>query len=112
MNKGIVNLVLCKLNFWYQWALYIQYNTYSYCEARLKNMLVSHHLGLFFEYTQPTGKKKYHLEMGKIALILIYLTWFWSSLLHSTSCVYFFCNVDATIMNLVYLNPHNPQLAG
>ena len=50
--------------------------------------------------------------MKKIALILIYLTWLSSSSLRSTSCVYFFCNVHATIMNLAYFNPHNPELAG
>ena len=46
-----------------------------------------------------------------MALILIYLTWFSSSLLRSISCVYFFCNVHDTIINLAYFNPHNLQLA-
>ena len=36
--------------------------------------------------------------MEKIALILIYLTWFSSSSLHSTLCVYSFCNVYSTIL--------------
>ena len=36
--------------------------------------------------------------MEKIALILIYLTWFSISLLRSTSYVHFFCNVHATIL--------------
>ena len=49
--------------------------------------------------------------MEKIALILIYLTWFSSSSLRYNSCVYSFCNVHAIIMNLAYFNPHNPQLA-
>ena len=39
------------------------------------------------------------------------LTWFLSSSLHSISCVYFFCTVHTTIMNLAYFNPHSPQLA-
>ena len=50
--------------------------------------------------------------MEKIALILIYLTWFSSSSLRSTWCVYFFCNVHAAIINLAYFNPNNAQLAG
>ena len=48
--------------------------------------------------------------MEKIALILIYLIWFSSSLLCSISLGYLFCNVHATIINLAYLNPHNLQL--
>ena len=50
--------------------------------------------------------------MEKIEVIPIYLTWFSSSSLLSTSCVYFFCNVHANIMNLAYFNPLNLQLAG
>ena len=50
--------------------------------------------------------------MEKIALILIYWTWFSSSLVLFTSYVYFFCNVHVTIVNLAYFNPHNLQLAG
>ena len=57
-------------------------------------------------------KKKYHFEMEKIALILIYLTWFSSSFLHSTSCVYFPYIVHATIINLAHLNSYSLQLAG
>ena len=49
--------------------------------------------------------------MGKIAFTLIYLTWFSSASLRSTSCIYFFFNVDVTIMNLAYFNPKNLQLA-
>ena len=49
--------------------------------------------------------------MEKIALIFIYLTWILSSSLRSISCVYFFCNVDTTIMSFAYFTPHNPQLA-
>ena len=60
----------------------------------------------------PDQLKKNHLEMTKIALIFIYLTYFWSFLLRSASCVYIFFNVHATIINLAYFNPHNPQLAG
>ena len=67
----------------------------------------------FFEYTQLFGKKIFNrFEMEKIVLILIYLSWFSSSLLHLILCVYFFCNVHTTIMNLAYLILHNPQLAG
>ena len=50
--------------------------------------------------------------MEKIALIFVYLTWFSSSLLRCTSGLYFFCNVDATILNLANFDPHNPQLIG
>ena len=50
--------------------------------------------------------------MEKIALILIYWTWFSSSLVLFSSYVYFFCNVHVTIVNLAYFNPHNRQLAG
>ena len=50
--------------------------------------------------------------MGNVALILIYLTWFSSSSLRSTSCVYLFCNVHATIIDLADFNPYNLQLAG
>ena len=46
-----------------------------------------------------------------MALILIYLTWFSSSLLRSISCVYFFRNVHAISINLAYFNPHKLQLA-
>ena len=53
----------------------------------------------------------FHLKMEKIALILVYLTWFSNSSLSLISCVYFFCNVRATIMNLSYFNSHNLQLA-
>ena len=64
-----------------------------------------------FQYTRPVGKFFFfHFEMERIALILIYLTWISSSSLCSI-CVYFFCNVDATIMILAYLNPQNPWLA-
>ena len=44
-------------------------------------------------------------EIEKIALIHIYLTWFLSSSLRSTYCVYFFFNVHATIKSLAYFNP-------
>ena len=47
--------------------------------------------------------------MEKIALILIYLTWFLCSLLCSISFVYF-CNVHVPIMNLAYFNPHYPAM--
>ena len=50
--------------------------------------------------------------MEKIALILTYLTWFSSSSPLFTLLVYFFYSVYATIMNLAYFNPHNPQLEG
>ena len=50
--------------------------------------------------------------MEKITLAHIYLTWFSSSSLHSTSCAYVSYNVRATIMNLAYFNPQNLQLAG
>ena len=64
-----------------------------------------------FQYTQPVGNFFFfHFEMERIALILIYLTWISSSSLCSIY-VYFFCNVDATIMILAYLNPQNPRLA-
>ena len=75
-------------------------------KARLKNMLVCRHSGVSFR-VHPAGRK---LEMEKIALILIYVTWFSSFLLRSTSCVYFFCTVHAAIMNLTYFNSHNLQL--
>ena len=45
--------------------------------------------------------------MEKVALILIYVTLFSSSLLRSTSWIYFFWNVHATIMNLAYFDPLN-----
>ena len=62
-------------------------------------MLVCFHRDLSF-WLLPVGwKKDYRLEMEKIVLILIYLTWFLSSLLPS-------CNVYAVIMNLAYFNPH------
>ena len=67
-------------------------------------MLVCWHPGLLF-LVHPAGLNR------KIALISIYLTWLLSSLHRCTSCVYFFGNVDATIMNLTYFNPHNLQLA-
>ena len=35
----------------------------------------------------------------------------WFSSLSLISCVYFFCNVHSTIMNLTYFNSHNLQLA-
>ena len=61
----------------------------------------------------PAGGKNifFHFEMEKIALIYIYLTWFSSFSLRYISCVYFFCNVHATIMNLAYFDPHSLQLA-
>ena len=66
-------------------------------QARLKNMLVCHYQGLFFEHNWPVRKKDfYNFEIEKIGLILIYLRRFSSSSLCSTSCVYFFCNVHAT----------------
>ena len=65
-----------------------------------------------FEYTRSVRNMVFfHLEMEKIALILVYLTWFSNSSLCLISCVYFFCNVRATIMNLTYFNSHNLQLA-
>ena len=69
---------------------------------------------VYFFRVHPAGRKIFfnHFKMEKIALILIYLTSFLSSSLRSTLCVYFLCNVDATIMNLAYLHPHIPQLAG
>ena len=82
-------------------------------QARLKNMLVCCYLGLLF-WVHPVGQKYvffFHLKMEKIALILVYLTWFSNSSLGLISCVYFFCNVRATIMNLTYFNSHNLQLA-
>ena len=82
-------------------------------QARLKNMLVCCYLGLLF-WVHPVGQKYvffFHLKMEKIALILVYLTWFSNSSLSLISCVYFFCNVRATIMNLTYFNSHNLQLA-
>ena len=74
-------------------------------------MLVYRHPGLFVQ-VHPAGRKTFfiNLEMEKIALILIYSTGLLSSSLHSISCVYLFCNVHATTMNLAYFNPHNPQL--
>ena len=80
--------------------------------ARFKNMLVCRRPCRFFR-VYPAGWKKgffYHFEIEEITLIFIYLTWFSSSSLHSTSCVYFLCNMHATIMNLAYFNPHNLQL--
>ena len=62
----------------------------------------------FFKCTWLVEKFFYHFEIEKMALILIYLNLFLSSLLHSTSYIYFFCNVHASIMNLAYFNPHNP----
>ena len=50
--------------------------------------------------------------MKNITLILIYLTWFSSSLLRPTSFVNFFSDVHITTMNLAYFNPHTPQLPG
>ena len=50
--------------------------------------------------------------MKNITLILIYLTWFSSSLLLPTLRVNFFSNVHVTTMNLAYFNSHKPQLAG
>ena len=84
-------------------------------KARL--MLVCRHQGLFFFLSTPDRSGKfffffYHFELEKIALILIYLTWFLSSSPHFTSCVCFFYNMHVTIMNLAYFNPHNPRLAG
>ena len=83
-------------------------------QARLKNMLVCCYLGLLF-WVHPVGQKYvfffFPLKMEKIALILVYLTWFSNSSLSLISCVYFFCNVRATIMNLTYFNSHNLQLA-
>ena len=49
--------------------------------------------------------------MEKIALILIYLTWFSSSSLSSISFVSFFSNVHTAIINLAYFNPRNLELA-
>ena len=64
----------------------------------------------FFEFNRPVGIF-YHFETEKIALIFMYLNWFSSSSLRSTSCVYWFYNVHAIIMNLAYFNPHssNPR---
>ena len=50
--------------------------------------------------------------MEKVALILIYVTLFSSSLLRSISWIYFFWNVHATMMNLAYFDPLNSQLEG
>ena len=39
--------------------------------TRLKNMLICHHLGLFFQIHAANQKKNcYHFEMKKIALII------------------------------------------
>ena len=73
-------------------------------------MLVCRPPGLFFPF-HPAGQNFFnHCEKEKIALTFIYLTWFSSSSLPANSCVYFFCNVHATIRNLAYFDPHNPQL--
>ena len=74
-------------------------------------MLVYRHPGLFFRVYPASWKKFfYHFEVEKIAITFIYLAWFSRSLLHCICGVYFFCNVDATILNLAYFDSHNPQL--
>ena len=40
--------VVVQGKFWYQRVLYTQYNTYSYCDPRYKNMLVCLHPVFFF----------------------------------------------------------------
>ena len=65
-----------------------------------------------FEYNRPIGNFFLSFEMEKTALIFLYLTWFSSSSLRSTLCVYILCNVHVFIMNLAYFNPNNPRLAG
>ena len=66
-------------------------------------MLVCRHPGLFFPL-HPAGQNFFnHCEKEKIALTFIYLTWFSSSSLPANSCVYFFCNVHATIRNFTEL---------
>ena len=109
INKGIVNLLLSKENFWYQWVLYIQYITYSHCKARLKNMLVCHHPSLFWG-VHPNSQN-FCSFLDRKDSTNTYLTWFLSASLPSTSCAYFFCNVYVTIMNLAYFNPRNLQFA-
>ena len=77
-------------------------------------MLVCCHQGLFFR-VHLVGRRNnfsYHFEVEKIALVFIYLTWFSTSLLRSTSCVYFFCNVHPIILKLAYFNPHKLPLVG
>ena len=96
---------------------YLKVKHYSenvvYTEARLKKYFGLPSPGSVFSSTPGWLEKSfYNFEIEKIALILIYFNWFSSSLLHSTVCVYFFRNPHATIMNLVYFNPHNPRLAG
>ena len=62
---------------------------------------------LFLNTWSPWEIFFYHLELEKVALVSIYLTWFSSSSLRSTLCVCFFCNVHTTILNLGCFNPRN-----
>ena len=108
----IASLTRNDQKYWF-WAFYsLQLRNKIYHKTSLKNMLVSCNPSLFFRIHPAYWKNFfYHFEMDKIALILIYFTWFSNSLLCSTSSVYFFCNVHATIMTVAHFNPHNLQLA-
>ena len=76
-------------------------------------MLVSHHLGLFF-LVHPTTWKEINLSFrdGKDSInsyLLNLILEFFASL----HCVcLLLLHVHATIKNLAYPNPHNPQLTG
>ena len=51
------------------------------------------------------------MEKNSINPYLLNLIFEFFAPLRSISCVHFFCNVHATIINLAYFNPRNLQLA-
>ena len=122
-----MNLFLCKVNFRYQRVLYTQFNTYSYCDPRYKNMLVCLHPGIYlfiFFWVHLSSQIFFSFTdgQGSINTYLLNLILKLFALLHLVCLVFLQCacyhyefsslkSIQSAISRLVALSNLFPQLS-